>query len=328
MEKNKKGLYWNAPGRNYRRNLLEKRDNAHLCPKCRAAMKRRLYKKMERNKYLLVCPNSECLVVIKYENVMASKKTAVRIDLNRLKDALYPRFRKVELLDDDLLEVKNLGTPRYIYINASGEIWSNQTDEEFKNVKTLNEANRAIRSLAASKSTLFKFSEIKEIFNCKNEPKLLENPIQKYGNEIVSDILKEPDIIKLKLSSEEEDELAEMVFGEIIASKENELSLFDTVVSKSVVKLLNDNFENLKFSNFEDNIEIYYNNKLAEEEYKKEDFSDFLKEACKELKIRNFYESVSVEFSKKVSIKLPDFFRIRDAVLKEVKDQIEGSTHE
>ena len=70
-------------------------------------------------------------------------------------------------------------------------------------------------------------------------------------------------------------------------------------------------------------IEVFFDSKLASNVSKNE-FSDFLKVAFQDVDFLNVYSDLVKDFCKKNSSDLPDYFKIRNEVLSEVLEQING----
>ena len=275
-----------------------------------------------------------------------------KVDLSKIKDSLDSRFSTL-LLNDDLLEIENkFGLPKIIYVNSKGEIWSSKADGVFKENK-LPEIKKIIRTIAASSlKQTFKVDELFRIFysadksgscgcsegcscpdgcDCGMEcdysakPQLNEDDVLKVGNDVLSDLIKESKIAELKLSPEDQEEVAKMAFIAILEDKEKKLSEFKQSLAPKIAKYLNDVFQNLTFVDMGSNeIRVMFDPKLASDHVTREEFVEFLKEAAKGSGFNGFYRDLVTNFSTKVSAALPDYFKVREVVISAVLEQLNG----
>ena len=255
-------------------------------------------------------------------------KNKIAIDLNKVQDSLDARF-KCELLQDNLLSIENkFGLPKHIYVNDKGEIWTSSADV-LVDSKNVGDVVRTVRNLTASKQELvFKVSDLFKLVappDCSlPEPKLLEDEVFEVGNEVATDILEEPQILALGLSPEDKNEVVVMVFDFITDDKIQSFEEMESYLAPKLASFLSNTFENMKFVNIGNGlIEVFFDSKLASNVSKNE-FSDFLKVAFQDVDFLNVYSDLVKDFCKKISSGLPDYFKIRNEVLSEVLEQING----
>jgi len=255
-------------------------------------------------------------------------KNKIAIDLNKVTNSLDARF-KCELLEDNLLCIENkFGLPKHIYVNDKGESWTSSADV-LVDSKNVGDVVKTVRNLAASKQELvFKVSDLFKLVappDCSlPEPELLEDEVFEVGNDLATDILKEPEILALNLPQEDENEVVVMVFDSIADDKIQSFEEMESFIAPKLASFLNDTFENMKFINIGNGlVEIIFDSKLASN-VSKDQFCDFLKVAFQDVDFFNFYSSCVKDFSKKISSDLPDYFKIRNEVINEVLEQING----
>jgi len=64
----------------FRRTRDELDGNLYVCPRCRGEMVKKIYKHVEDGKaHLLVCPNAECLFLIKFDNILDAPKSQLTV---------------------------------------------------------------------------------------------------------------------------------------------------------------------------------------------------------------------------------------------------------
>jgi hypothetical protein len=352
---NKLGLYWSAPGRKFRRTREEVAGNLFVCPRCRGQMVKKVYKHIDDGgkAHLLVCPNAECLFLIKFDNILdnntnevtevsvpdvtdfveddndepqvVTAKTA-KIDLKEFAGSVGGKFTS-SFIDDDILELKNrFGFPKTVYLNSDGDVWSDDPDAGYAHASSEDDAQKKIRELTASKGDVFAAKELVQLFascGCNEQPELLEDVIQVQGGEMAQDILNEPEVVVLELSPENQDQLATMVFDSLLNTKEQDLETFEPHLASKLATHLNHIFENLSFLDLGNgSIKVTFDNKFARVRPTRQDLIDLLKTASEGVDISDFYKQVVTDFSKKVSEKLPDYFFVRKEVVSEVMEQI------
>ena len=268
--------------------------------------------------------------------------------------------------DFDLIEIHNISLPKHIYVNSKGEIWTSASDlqeasstnDAVKKVKELTAGQKAsaipvyvqatdeidsyrhVRDIVSLASQVFKVAELREVVahcgcavDCGNGchaamvPALSEAQVQFQGDEIVNDLLTEPEITGLGLSPEDQDEVVVMVFDDVIASKEEKLAQADVILAPKVAAFLDKQFENIRFSHLrDDQIEVYFDAKLATGPVSKEAFTEFLRTATQDMEIQKFFVSIAKDFSSKVSSAVPDYFLLRNTVVSEVLEQVKEAS--
>lgn len=272
-------------------------------------------------------------------SVSAKKATekSAKVDLEKLKDSFDSRF-DTELVNDKLLEIENkFGLPKQIYVNDIGEIWTSKGDAVFKETSPT-EIKKVIRTIAASGSRrqVFAADELSKLFitascSCQGDcqcppvgtPQLDEAQIIVLGDDVIPDLLNEPEMSALNLPTEDQDQVATMVFSTIIEEKQERLKDFATYAAPKIAAFLNGEFQNLNFADVGcGKIKVFFDSKLATDELTDEMFSEFLKEAAKGVNFIPFYNQLVSEFSSKISSELPDYFNIRNVVVGEVLEQM------
>lgn len=258
----------------------------------------------------------------------------ISLDLKKIPDFLDARFKTNEI-EDGLLEVENQhGFPKCIYVNDAGEIWTSKADGVTE-AKTPEAAAKEIRSIVSkSNENLFKISDMMKLLppatqqgqeNVDYKPHLDENQILNHGSEVTKDILAEPEISSLGLAPQDQNQIAIMVFDVILDDKNKELANMHNHVAKKMASTLNEHFKNMFFVDNGDSIQVFFDSKVAgNQEFSKEQIEEVLKYAFSELSLVNFYNEMVADYIMKVSSKEPDYFRLRDIILNEVLEQING----
>lgn len=357
---NKLGIYWSAPGRQFRRTRSEMDGDIFVCPRCKGQMVKKVYKHVDDGgkAHLLVCPNSECLFLVKYDNIQDAPSKQVNVvevpdvesddaglvQMEGSPEAVTAKVASVNLqtileessakfapdfIDDDILELKSkFGFPKTVYVNSDGDVWSDDAEKGvFKAIST-DDVQKKIRELTASKDDVFSAKELMQVFACEcGNPLLDEAAVQLQGDEIVGDMLNEPEIIVLDLSPENQNQLAQMVFDSLLNAKEQDLETFEPHLANKLASYLNGVFENLVFLDLGNgSIKVTFDNKLAHARPSRQELIDLLKTASEGVDLTDFYQQTVTDFSKKVSEKLPDYFSLRKEVVSEVLEQINGNT--
>jgi ribosomal protein L37AE/L43A len=304
----KQGLYWSGKGRLYRRHKTD--CGSHTCPKCKSEMVKRLsdIDLMGDRKYVWVCTIPTCLYVV------SSSKIA-KIDLQKVQENISG---KSSFIDEDILEIK--GHAKTVYINSTGDIWTSEADF-VKNVQNPSVAAQEVRKIMAS--SRMSFDILAEDILKHGDPVLAEpvfedspeeQALVEIGDEIISDLMVEPEI--QVLCHEDQDEIAVMVFDELLCDKH---ANYLKRMAKESAKILNDIFENMKFSAVGSKIKVSFDAKLASE-VSKTDFTEFLLATIKD---SDFYSKISQAAENqrmKAAQEIPDFFRIRNLLLRRIKE--------
>jgi hypothetical protein len=263
-------------------------------------------------KYVLVCPSSECLYVIVNTKVAS-------LDLSKVKQDLGARAQ-VNSIDDSMLEVSHEG--KKIYLNSAGEIWTSDADS-LKFVNTPSNAVKELRRMMASSRVSFEIEAeelIKEGDPVLAEPVLEDTPAEvvvvQMGDEIMGDLMAEPEVADL--CEQDQDEVAVMVMDELLHEK---CASYIKKMAQESAKILSGTFENMKFEAIGSKIKISFDSKLASGEVSKEEFRSFLFDAVTN---SDFYPKIGAkaeEIRNLVASEIPDYFRIRSLLLKEIKEQ-------
>lgn len=270
---------------------------------------------------------------------MSAKKAtdkSAKVDLDKLKDSFDSRF-DTELVNDKLLEIENkFGLPKHIYVNDKGEIWTSKGDSVFKETG-IPQIKKTIRNIAASGSRrqVFEAGELARVFiaacGCQGDcqcppadaPQLNEAEIVVLGDDVIPDLMGEPELSSLNLPQQDQDQVATMVFSTILAEKEARLKDFGLFAAPRIAAFLNSEYQNLNFADIgSGKIKVFFDSKLASDDFNEDQFLEFLKEAAKGVQFIPFYNELVSEFSSKVSSELPDYFNIRNIVVGEVLEQM------
>jgi ribosomal protein L37AE/L43A len=306
----KQGLYWSGKGRLYRRHKTD--VDCHACPKCKSEMVKRLsdIDLTDGRKYVWVCTVPKCLYVI------SSHKIA-KIDLQKVQDNISG---KSSFIDDDILEIK--GHTKTVYVNSTGDIWTNEADF-VKNVQNPSVAAQEVRKIMASSRMSFDITAediLKHGDPVLAEPVFEDSPEEKviveFGDEIISDLMCEPEI--QVLCPEDQDELAVMVFDEMLCDKQ---ASYLKNMAKESAKVLNGIFENMKFSAVGSKIKVSFDAKLASNVSKSE-FKEFLLSTIKNSEFYSKISHVAEQQRVKAAYEIPDFFKLRSLLLREIKEQL------
>lgn len=311
---NKEALYWSGKGRFFRRHKLDGDSNS--CPKCRTSMVKRLSDIEEGSRrYVLVCSSPECLYVLVPTKVAS-------IDLSKVTQDLGSRAQ-LNKIDHSMLELSHDG--KKIYLNSAGEIWTSDANS-LRLVTSPSHAVKELRKMMAS--SRISFDIIAEDLIKEGDPVLAEPVIEdtaseviviQMGDEIMTDLMGEPEVSDL--CAEDQEELAVMVMGEILSDKR--ASYLKKVAFESS-KLLSDTFVNMKFEPVGSKIKVSFDSKLASSDLTNEQFASFL---FGEISDSDFYSKLSNKVSlirEKVAREIPDYFKIRDLLIAEIKEQKNG----
>jgi hypothetical protein len=308
---NKTALYWAGKGRNFRRQKTE--VEGHFCPKCKADMVRRLSDiDLGDRKYVWVCSAPACLYVISINKVAS-------LDLTKIKEDLGARA-KVNFIDDSMLEVSHEG--KKIYLNSAGEIWTSEANS-VKSVQSPVNAVKEIRKMMASGRLSFEITAedlLKHGDPVLAEPVVEDSPAEiilvEVGSDIIKDLMSEPEVSEL--CPEDQNELAVMAFDELLFDKKQ------AYLKKSAIeisRILSRTFENMTFEAIGDKIKISFDAKMATGSVSQEEFREFIFAAISD---SDFYSQISNkvdDIREKAAAEIPDFFRIRDVLLNEIKEQ-------
>lgn len=309
---NKSALYWAGKGRNFRRQKTE--VDGHFCPKCKADMVRRIsdIDLMGDRKYVWVCSQPKCLFVISHNKVAS-------LDLQKVKDDLGARA-KVNFIDGTMLEISHDGTK--IYLNSAGEIWTSEANS-VKSVQSPVSAVKELRKMMASSRLSFEITAedlLKHGDPVLAEPVIEDSPVEvvlvDMGSEIVNDLMEEPEIVEL--CPEDQNEVAVMAFDELLADKK--ASYFKKVAIEAA-RILSNTFENMKFEAVGSKIKVSFDAKLASGEVSKEEFREFILAAVSDSDFYTKMNEMADTLRAKAASEIPDFFRIRNVLLKEIKEQ-------
>jgi len=316
--KSKTGLYWSGKGRLFRKHKTD--ADTHSCPKCKSVMVKRIsdIDLMGDRKYVWVCSNPACLFVV------SSNKIA-NLDLQKVKKDLGARANSTLYAMTDENNILHItDSDKNIYVNASGEIWTSGSDKFYKTVSNASNAVQEVRKLMASSRISFEILAEDVLKNgdpVLAEPVFEDSPEQvviiEVGDEIISDLMNEPEVEEL--CPEDQDEVAVMVFDEILADKN---SSYLKKMSKKSCDFLNEIFENMKFTAIGNKIKVSFDAKLASSNLSKKEFQDFLFSTVKDSDLYSKLSTVANEERSKTASELPNFFRIREVILKEIKEQL------
>jgi len=258
----------------------------------------------------------------------------ISLTLKKIPELLDARF-KANLLDDNLLEIENEhGLPKTIYVNNKGEIWSSEADGVSQS-KSPESAAKEIRSIVSrTAQNSFKISDMfkmlpgeqqQHIDRNKPHMQLDEGQIVNQGSDITKDVLQEPEISSLNLSPEDQNQVAIMVFDVLLNDKNQDLNNLPIHAASKLASKLNDIFQNMTFVNNGDEIQVFFDAKIAgTQKISKEQTTEVLKYALSDLNLVNLYNEIVADYIKKISSKEPNYFKLRDIIISEVLEQING----
>lgn len=309
----KTSLYWAGKGRNFRRHKTE--VDGHGCPKCKAEMVRRIsdIDLMGDRKYVWVCSEPKCLFVISYNKI-------ANLDLKKVQEELGSRA-KSDFIDESMLEISHGG--KKIYLNTAGEIWTSEANS-VKSVQSPSNAVKELRKMMASGRLSFEITAedlLKHGDPVLAEPVLEDTPVELVfidsGSEIINDLMSEPEIVEL--CPEDKNEVAVMVFDEILADKK---ASYLKKVAVEAAHILSNTFENMKFEAVGEKIKVSFDAKLASGKVSKEEFREFILAAVSGSDFYIKMNEMADTLRAKAASEIPDFFRIRNALLREIKEQL------